>query len=276
MPPWNAGRTYVVSSKRGSRVRSDESLDSALVCVLPPGCVVVAVPFHGAAAATRMPVTSPVRGWLSSKTVVEAPPAAEGDGGVVAALGALLGVMEAVRDEVVERAADGVPLDQCFTSSQALVEALRGQALIAARLGRADMVSGSYDAVGTSKGRPSWWPSDYVDWMPHSFVQFEDGTLADVSADQFDVDLPRLHLIPASAAGGPEHARYAFTKDESKAARRMRFMFRQPPPRLSSDAWLAMVKAEPSHSDVAMRAWARKRMPLFAAERAAARSGSSS
>ena len=255
---WSDGASFVVSAKRGTKVRAGESLESALVCVLPPGCRVTAVPFHDTARA-RLAVADPVAGWVSRKTVAEAAGPARGSDDAEARA-ALLRVMAKVRRDVVGEGADGCPLDQCFTSSLALVEALQKRADIAAVLGEATMVSGSYDAVGRAKGRPSWWPDDYVDWMPHSFVQFKDGTVVDVSADQFDVDLPRLlHLAP-SEIGGPDRGRYAFSKAESHAARRRRFMFRQPAGTLSSDAWLAMVKVEPSHSDVAMKAWGEMRM----------------
>ena len=195
---WSDGASFVVSAKRGTKVRAGESLESALVCVLPPGCRVTAVPFHDTARA-RLAVADPVAGWVSRKTVAEAAGPARGSDDAEARA-ALLRVMARVRRDVVGEGADGCPLDQCFTSSLALVEALQKRADIAAVLGEATMISGSYDAVGRAKGRPSWWPDDYVDWMPHSFVEFKDGTVVDVSADQFDVGQQKRAKFPTSKA----------------------------------------------------------------------------
>ena len=137
-------------------------------------------------------------------------------------------------------------------------------------------MSGSYDAAGAARPRPRWWPADYVDWMPHSFVECAGGAVADVSADQFDADVPMLHVCER---GDAAHGRFAsskasprgkvrrldsddrrFSKAPSHAARRARFEFRRPDGApLSMAPWNALTKSEPSHSDVVRSAWATAR-----------------
>lgn len=37
-----------------------------------------------------------------------------------------------------------------------------------------------------------WWPPGYEDWAHHSFLLFDDGSIADITADQFNSCLPQL------------------------------------------------------------------------------------
>jgi len=78
----------------------------------------------------------------------------------------------------------------------------------------------------------SWRPRGYEDWAHHSFVLFDDGTIADVTADQFDPDLPQLWW-PA------DPARYALNDakaDSAETARRGHGL----------DRWTQLVEGDPS------------------------------
>lgn len=55
------------------------------------------------------------------------------------------------------------------------------------RLGPATVVNGSF--LVETEARP-WWPPGYRDWHHHSFLQFADGSILDITADQFEPRLP--------------------------------------------------------------------------------------
>ncbi|CAJ1432927.1 unnamed protein product, partial [Effrenium voratum] len=75
--------------------------------------------------------------------------------------------------------------------------------------GHCSVVHGSFLAETASK---SWWPPKYQDWAYHSFVAFEDGHIADLTADQFDVSVPQL-WYPA------DPSRYDRSSHPAEAAR---------------------------------------------------------
>lgn len=55
--------------------------------------------------------------------------------------------------------------------------------------GQCSVVHGSFLA---DTERKPWWPEEYKDWAYHSFVLFDDGHIADLTADQFDISVPQL------------------------------------------------------------------------------------
>jgi len=56
----------------------------------------------------------------------------------------------------------------------------------------------------------SWWPAGYQDWAHHTFLVFDDGTIADITADQFG-NVPQLWW-PA------DETRYTFDTSKPDAA----------------------------------------------------------
>lgn len=254
MPAWNAGLDLVVAARKGAIVRAAEGLNSPIVCVLPRGVRVVCAPGFFDAAAARVPIAAPVAGWLSGKTV-KPRTAADGEDAAAGVRSRLLEAMARARSRTLND--DGNPLDACFHCACALVEEVRADPALVEALGEPDNMSGSYDAAGSTRARPSWWPEEYTDWLPHSFVRCAGGTIADCSADQFDADIPMLHVCETGDAGV---GRFSFSKDASKSARLARFEFRRAPgAKLSMDEWLRMTGAEPSHSDVVRAAWTKRR-----------------
>merc|ERR1719210_1168785 len=84
------------------------------------------------------------------------------------------------------------------------------------RFGHGDcqMVTGGFLAEET---RRKWWPKGYEDWAHHTFLVFDDGSIADITADQFD-DVPQLWW-PA------DEARYTFDSSKPDAAEFAREQF---------------------------------------------------
>eukprot|EP00439_Symbiodinium_sp_Y106_P034792 s2276_g4.t1 len=81
-------------------------------------------------------------------------------------------------------------------------------------LGSASVVHGSFLA---STERMPWWPSAYQDWAYHSFILFEDGTIADITADLFDTSVPQL-WFPADSA---RYDRSSHRAEEARFARQV-------------------------------------------------------
>ncbi|CAK9112315.1 unnamed protein product [Durusdinium trenchii] len=104
--------------------------------------------------------------------------------------------------------------------------------------GTCSVVHGSFLAETELK---PWWPPKYEDWAYHSFVLFEDGHIADLTADQFDCYVPQL-WYPAKLE------RYDRSSHRAEAARFTRQVT------VGLDKWRSFVEEDRSTSGLLEKA----------------------
>lgn len=112
------------------------------------------------------------------------------------------------------------PRHRCVVSSRMFIEELamrerHNGMLTKLGLGKPVARLGSFLAEQEHR---KWWPEGYDGWAHHTYVVFEDGSIADLTADQWDSRAPRL-WFPA------DPHRYRPTAREADEARAMRKEF---------------------------------------------------
>ena len=107
----------------------------------------------------------------------------------------LLSCMKHVRTSVV----GGDPSWKCESASRELCKCIQQASGLEARLGHGKATVGKGAFLGSTTA-PSFLPRTSAwglvpippEGVPHAFVLFEDGSIADVTADQFDASLPPI------------------------------------------------------------------------------------
>lgn len=120
----------------------------------------------------------------------------------------LVALMSAVRRATCARGGD-LSAWRCGAAVQALAKAIRSRSGLEARLGHGkcrgvagDFVGGSVASLQAlhASALGTMTPSEYTgQGLAHSYLRFEDGSIADCTADQFDSKLPRCWW-PADAS----------------------------------------------------------------------------
>ena len=192
-----AARYFSVESRGGfAEVRAEAAEDSALVCRLQNGWLVVAV--EAAARADDVAqgalaeLLLPAPGWVRASDLRHVPACqvpALPDFGRLLAVVEFVGLMWGTRRQYQASS----PMGSCITSSKKLYDELAIRERVTqlqTRLGHGSCRVAIGSFLAEREPRP-WWPRGYRDWLHHSFLVFEDGTVADITADQFD-KVPQL------------------------------------------------------------------------------------
>lgn len=126
------------------------------------------------------------------------------------------------------------PRHMCITSSRKLCEEIEltrlipdDQKLQEAGHGTCRSHLGSFQAETHPR---EWWPPGYESWSYHTFVLFEDGSIADLTADQWDPSAPQLSW-PA------DPSRYSCSTEKAEVSRTIRR-------RIGTDKWREMEAAD--------------------------------
>mmetsp|Transcript_75260 Transcript_75260/g.161205 ORF Transcript_75260/g.161205 Transcript_75260/m.161205 type:complete len:823 (+) Transcript_75260:65-2533(+) len=149
-------------------------------------------------------VALPLPGWIPA-SCVKAMQADEGgrDAKLVGDMQILGSLYQSRRQWVGDN-----PRHMCWTACMKAQEEMLGSNLSESMLsirGKPHRVMGSFLAQPT---RRPWWPEHYDGWRHHCYLKFEDGAIADITADQWCDDVPLIYF-PADAS--------RYSEDTSKA-----------------------------------------------------------
>jgi len=211
---------YVCNVYQGLEVRERPEASSTLLCVVPFRVPIVASLQEENSEFLRMSL--PLDGWVHAAEVIPVDSEVREIKGQEELLPKvpdkrmadfmLLSIMHHARRQYTGTS----PLGKCIVSAAKLRDeiVLANKAFdLEERLGcgSSRVVIGSFLA---EVERRSWWPRGYQDWAHHSFLMFEDGSIADTTADQFD-DVPQIWW-PA------DRSRYSVDTKEADAAHKVR------------------------------------------------------
>lgn len=212
---------HLAVGAQGVDVRATCEASAPLVCRLPAGFPLLAAARRGRAGSEKkqerlVEVKLPVPGWVRADAVLR-PPGLGEEGAAGGDFAALSGVLERMFHTRRQYTGNS-PLGMSAISSIKLCDTLvmyEHMFRILERFGHGgcQVTHGAFKVQERPRG---WWPQGYEDWAHHSFLLFDDGTIADITADQFD-DVPQLWW-PA------DRTRYALNDakaDVAEAARRV-------------------------------------------------------
>merc|ERR1712032_620313 len=146
----------------------------------------------------------------------------------------MLGLMQACREQYVGMDPKGM----CSIASMKLMDEIFmiGEGDSHGH-GKCRLVHGSFHNV---RSPCSWWPEGYQDWHYHQFIYYDDGSIADVTADQFG-DFPQL-WFPA------DKRRYNCSSDPAKKALTARL-------KVGQKRWDAMARQDSTVHWKARQSW---------------------
>jgi len=197
----------------GAKVFAEPTSQAGLLSCLRSGLLTVAVTQSGEHEWVR--VVAPVPGWvcaadLEPRQEIDFTQAAQEPDFF------MLSLMYHTRRQFTGYS----PRHRCFTSTSKLIDELwlreKHEGLLE-RLGHGKPRSRMGSFLAEERPR-SWWPPGYQSWAHHTFLVFEDGTVADITADQWDSGVPQVWW-PGDAR------RYRTDTRESDASRAARRQF---------------------------------------------------
>jgi len=211
-----------LSGPDGAEIRAGPEPGAALVCRLPENFPMTGTGRWAEVESKKAKgeeggkclaeVKLPVYGWVDFE---ELQPAEDAEGPADPTITATCDILE--RMYHTRRQYTGcTPLGTSAISTMKLMDTLHlydKMFQVLKRFGHGDcqMVTGGFLA---EEGRRKWWPKGYEDWAHHTFLVFDDGSIADITADQYD-DVPQL-WYPA------DERRYTFDSSKPDEAEYMR------------------------------------------------------